>query len=126
MAFDPNKICPLISGPFRKRKCLQHGCQWFISVKGKHPQTGVDMDEFGCAHAWMPILQIETSQQARQAGAAVESFRNEVLRRHNRLETSLRTIAALGAECYQRITGRDLEAVRIEEKRDNGIDSREG
>jgi capsule polysaccharide export protein KpsE/RkpR len=26
------------------------------------------------------MLQIETSQQARQAGAAVESFRNEVVR----------------------------------------------
>jgi len=29
--------------------------------------------------AWMPILLIENSQQQRQTGAAVESFRNEMV-----------------------------------------------
>jgi hypothetical protein len=45
-----------------------------------NPNTGEQVDEWGCAIAWIPMLQIETSQQARQAGAAVESFRNEVVR----------------------------------------------
>jgi hypothetical protein len=30
--------------------------------------------------AWLPILMIENSQQQRQTGAAVESFRNEMVR----------------------------------------------
>jgi hypothetical protein len=30
--------------------------------------------------AWMPILAIENSQQQRQTGAAVESFRNEMVK----------------------------------------------
>lgn len=47
-------------------------------VRGKHPQTGADVDEWGCAMSWLPVLLIENSQQQRQTGAAVESFRNEV------------------------------------------------
>lgn len=30
--------------------------------------------------AWLPVLMIENSQQQRQTGAAVESFRNEMVR----------------------------------------------
>ena len=35
----------------------------------------------GCAVTWLPMLMIENSQQQRQTGAAVESFRNETLSR---------------------------------------------
>jgi hypothetical protein len=30
--------------------------------------------------AWMPMLMIENAQQSRQTGAAVESFRNEMVK----------------------------------------------
>jgi len=45
-----------------------------------NPNTGEEVDEWKCAVSWLPMLQIETSQQSRQTGAAVESFRNEVVR----------------------------------------------
>ena len=38
------------------------------------------VDHWSCAVAWMPMLTIENSQQQRQTGAAVESFRNEVVK----------------------------------------------
>ena len=38
----------------------------------------------------MPFLQIETSQQSRQTGAAVESFRNEMVKAN---ETTVRVLA---------------------------------
>ena len=44
-------------------------------------ETGEPVDEWGCAVVWMPTLLIENSQQQRQTGAAVESFRNETLSR---------------------------------------------
>lgn len=47
---------------------------------GTNPNTGKEVDEWGCAIAWMPILMIENSQQQRQTGAAVESFRNEMVK----------------------------------------------
>lgn len=54
-------------------------CSWFTQIRGTNPNTGKEIDEWGCAIAWMPILTIENSQQQRHTGAAVESFRNEVV-----------------------------------------------
>ena len=45
-----------------------------------NPNTGEDVDHWSCAVAWMPMLTIENSQQQRSTGAAVESFRNEVVK----------------------------------------------
>jgi hypothetical protein len=55
-------------------------CAWFIQVRGINPNTGKEVDEWACSMAWLPILMIENSQQQRQTGAAVESFRNEMVR----------------------------------------------
>jgi hypothetical protein len=49
-------------------------------VRGTNPNTGKEVDEWACAIAWMPMLMIENSQQQRQTGAAVESFRNEMVK----------------------------------------------
>ncbi len=75
MKIEPGKYCPLI-----KKDCIGLQCSWFMLVRGKHPQTGQDVDEWGCAMTWLPVLLIENSQQQRQTGAAVESFRNEVVK----------------------------------------------
>ena len=50
-----------------------------MKIQGKHPNSGQDVDEWGCSMAWMPILLIENSQMQRQTGAAVESFRNAMV-----------------------------------------------
>ena len=34
--------------------------------------------------AWQPILAVENSQQMRQTGAAIESFRNEVVKENEK------------------------------------------
>jgi predicted Ser/Thr protein kinase len=56
-------------------------CEWFTQVRGENPNTGEQVDEWGCAVTWLPMLLIENSQQQRQTGAAVESFRNETVNR---------------------------------------------
>ena len=58
--------------------CRQTRCAWFTKIKGKSPQ-GEELDEYGCAVAWLPVLNINTAQQAAHTGAAVESFRNEMV-----------------------------------------------
>ena len=47
----------------------------------------------GCAVAWNPILQIETAQQSRQAGAAIESFRNEMVKANESNQNLLKAAA---------------------------------
>lgn len=52
---------------------------WFIQLRGTHPQTGEPVDQWDCTMVIQPLLMIENSQQQRQTGAAVESFRNEMV-----------------------------------------------
>jgi len=76
MKIEAKANCPLDGF----KPCRQLECAWFMKVVGKNPNTGADVDEWGCAIAWMPILTIENSQMQRQTGAAVESFRNEMVK----------------------------------------------
>ena len=73
MKIEPNNFCPLIQSD-----CKGLGCSWFTQIRGTNPNTGKEVDEWGCAVTWLPMLMIENSQQQRQTGAAVESFRNEM------------------------------------------------
>ena len=57
-----------------------HRCPLWVKVIGKHPQQDATIDHWNCSLAWLPILTIENSQMQRQTGAAVESFRNEMVR----------------------------------------------
>jgi len=75
MKLDAKTGCPLN----KFKPCKQLACAWFIQLRGLNPNTGQEIDEWGCAIAWQPILMIETAQQQRQTAAAVESFRNEVV-----------------------------------------------
>ena len=54
-------------------------CAWYVRILGKNPQTNADVDEWQCAIALMPLLQIETAGTNRGQTAALESFRNEVV-----------------------------------------------
>lgn len=76
MKLEIKSNCPL--NEFKP--CKQFDCAWFTQIRGTNPQTGQEIDEYGCAIAWIPILTIENSQQQRQTGAAVESFRNEMVK----------------------------------------------
>lgn len=68
--------CPLNSF----EPCRQLDCAWFIQVRGTNPNTGKEVDEWACSMTWMPMLTIENAQMSRQTGAAVESFRNEMVK----------------------------------------------
>jgi hypothetical protein len=75
MQLKNGDFCPLI-----KKDCVGLKCSWFTHVRGTNPNTGQDVDEWNCAITWLPVLLIENSQQQRQTGAAVESFRNEMVK----------------------------------------------
>lgn len=74
LEIDPN--CPLDNF----NPCRQTKCAWFMKVVGKNPNTGDPLEDWGCAMTWLPALTIENSNMQRQTGAAVESFRNEMVK----------------------------------------------
>ena len=75
MKLEREHWCPLIG-----EECMKLKCEWFTQIRGKNPQTGQDISEWDCAVTWLPMLLIEGSQQTRQAGSAIESFRNEMVK----------------------------------------------
>jgi hypothetical protein len=76
MKIEPKNQCPLDNF----NPCRQLDCAWFLKIRGTNPNTGQDTDEWGCSMSWLPILLIENAQMSRQTGAAVESFRNEMVK----------------------------------------------
>jgi hypothetical protein len=76
MKIEVKQNCPLN----KFKPCKQFDCAWFINIKGNDPNTGKEIEEWGCSMAWLPTLLIENAQQSRQTGAAVESFRNKLLK----------------------------------------------
>jgi hypothetical protein len=76
MKIEAKANCPLNNF----EPCKQLDCAWFLKIRGSNPNTGEDIDDWGCSIAWMPVLLIENAQMSRQTGAAVESFRNEMVK----------------------------------------------
>ena len=76
--FDPDGKCPLLN-----KKCIKHQCLWYNMLQGKHPQTGLDVQEWGCSIAWLPLLLVENSAKMGGVQAATESFRNEMVKGQN-------------------------------------------
>jgi hypothetical protein len=94
MQLKNGTFCPLI-----KKDCVGLQCAWFTRVQGVDMNTGNQVDDYQCAIAWMPMLLIENSGQQRQTGAAVESFRNEMVKSN---ETSQKVLlASLGFQKQQ-------------------------
>lgn len=99
MKLESKSNCPLNNF----EPCKQLECAWFIKMRGSNPNTGEDVDEWACSIAWLPILLIENSQQQRATGAAVESFRNEMVKANEvntmlLVETAKRTNVFKGLE----------------------------
>jgi hypothetical protein len=58
---------------------VNHSCPKWVRVSGTNPNTGQPVDHHACSDSFVPMLLIENSQMQRQTGAAVESFRNDMV-----------------------------------------------
>lgn len=86
---ERGNFCPLI-----KKDCVGLQCVWFTHIRGMNPQSGEEIDNYACSIAWLPTLMIENSNMQRQTGAAVESFRNEMVKAQDMSQQIL--ISAVG------------------------------
>ena len=93
MAKNAKIICPL-----NQKECIEDGtvvdgellaCRFWVTVIGKHPQTGEQVNNADCAFCWTPVLMIENSKVNRETGAAVESFRNEMVKSNDSAQNLL-------------------------------------
>jgi hypothetical protein len=72
MAKTLGTYCPLL-----QKACIEHKCAWYTRLAGTNKNTGQQIDDYACAVAWLPVLIIESANEQRQTGAAIESLRNE-------------------------------------------------
>lgn len=84
MAQDKKILCPMMGGECIEDGAIRNGelvaCRFWVHVQGKNPQTGETVNNSDCSIAWMPVLMIENSKVNRESGAAIESFRNEMVK----------------------------------------------
>jgi hypothetical protein len=83
-------FCPLI-----KKDCVGLTCAWYTRVQGIDNNTGNQVDNYECAISWLPMLLIENSGQQRSTGAAVESFRNEMVKSNEQSQQLLLVTAGI-------------------------------
>lgn len=77
---DKNIMCPATGFSKSCRAIVaEFECPKYVTIRGTNPQGG-EVDKSGCVDGFMPMLLIENSQQQRQTAAAVESFRNEMVK----------------------------------------------
>lgn len=71
--------------PFHKKPMSEvcHKCPLWVQLRGKDPQGMNEIDRWDCALAWGPSLAVQIAQMENQTGAAVETFRNEMVRQNN-------------------------------------------
>lgn len=70
-------------------------CPWYIMVRGTDMNTGKEIDDWGCAIAWMPTLMINTANESRKGVAATESFRNEMVKQGEQTQKAMLLAAHL-------------------------------
>jgi|TARA_Y100000052_G_C2934901_1_gene76774 hypothetical protein len=91
MKIKAGNYCPLL-----QKECIGLQCAWITQIRGMDPQTGEDVDEWDCAIKWLPFLLIENTKKNIESGAAVESFRNEVVQRMDKpMPVSERTMQTI-------------------------------
>jgi hypothetical protein len=83
-------FCPLI-----KKDCIGLTCAWYTRIQGVDNNTGNQVDSYECAISWLPMLLIENSGQQRSTGAAVESFRNEMVKSNEQSQQLLLVTAGI-------------------------------
>lgn len=97
MQLKPGTFCPIVND-----ECLQMKCAWFTKVEGYNINTGKQVEEWNCAMTFIPMLLIENSGMSRQTGAAVESFRNEMVKSN---EETLKVFMAAANISRPRLAG---------------------
>jgi hypothetical protein len=80
MALEVEFFCPLGSTCEEAVDGVIKRCAWYTKMVGLDPNTGKEVDDWACAMAWMPMLQVEMSSTNRGQTQALESFRNETVK----------------------------------------------
>ncbi len=72
------KTCPILN-----KQCLQNECMWWTEMIVKNIQSGELGTEYNCAVSKLPGLMVEQLKNINGVQTAVESSRNETVKRQD-------------------------------------------
>lgn len=75
--------CPLGSTCEKVANGVIERCAWYVKIEGNNPNTGAFMSESRCSMAWQPLLMIDTNGKLNENIAAIQSMRNETIKRQD-------------------------------------------
>lgn len=104
MQLKPGSFCPIM-----KEECVQFKCAWFTKVEGYNINTGKQVEEWNCAMTFIPMLLIENSGMERQTGAAVESFRNEMVKSNEATQKIFSNMIGMASSAINGSSGKLIE-----------------
>ena len=99
MKIEPKANCPLNNF----EPCKAMDCAWFMKVAGTNPNTGKEIEDWGCAVTWMPMMLIENGRQQHSTTVAVESFRNEMVKNNEIGQRVLLTAVGVPQQVQNRV-----------------------
>ncbi len=79
--------CPMWKKPMVE---VCHACPLWVQLRGLHPQSGQEIDEWNCSLGFLPMLLVEHGRQQRSTAAAVETMTAEMQK------TDAQSAAAVG------------------------------
>jgi hypothetical protein len=82
MAIEIVKSCPLGSQCKEIKDGKMYQCMWLVTLSGQDAQ-GKEQDREDCAIAWQPLLALESSRHNVVNTAAINSLRNETVKRQD-------------------------------------------
>ena len=95
--------CPLGSKCEEIKDGAIHRCAWYIQMEGVNPQNGQTFNKKDCAIAWQPLLSIEMARTNQGQTAALESFRNEMVKGNQQMTKALLHAAESAEERSERL-----------------------
>ncbi len=57
-----------------------HRCAWYTEIKGTHPQTGAQLEQWMCAQTAVVLTTLEAAKAATEGGAVTQELRNDMQR----------------------------------------------
>lgn len=97
MKLEVKNNCPLNNF----EPCKMFDCAWFVQMRGTDPSSGKEVDDYACAIAWTPMLLVENALHTRHTGAAIESFRNEMVKANESSQALLKATAEASSNLIQ-------------------------
>lgn len=92
---EKGMLCPMFKEDVSK---VCHKCEMYEHIRGTNPNTGAEMDAWGCTFKFNFLTNLEIAKEVRQSAAATESFRNEFVKvnQFQRLVSELNSTPRLG------------------------------